>query len=248
MARSGSPSRARGRKGSVRELPRRWLMRLAAMALLFALGFAAWLWWDMREWRPDEALYPEQGALVLADGREVKFATLQAIGAQFVYLPLGRGPAPGAPGGFADRFRSARAAGLQVGVLLHFDPCAPADRQSGMFAQMVPRDPALLPPAIDLAPLSDSCDPTVSDAAVESELMTLINQIETHAGKPVILKLSPAFQERHKTATALTRDLWLMRDRARPDYAGRPWLLWSANSQLMSEASADPIEWVVVQK
>jgi hypothetical protein len=37
------------------------------------------------------------------------------------------------------------------------------------------------------------------------------------------------FEERHKTATALTRDLWLTRDRARPDYAGRPWLLWSAN-------------------
>jgi lysozyme len=88
----------------------------------------------------------------------------------------------------------------------------------------------------------------VSDAAVESELMTLINQIEIHAGKPVILKLSRAFQDRHRTATALARDLWLMRDRARPDYAGRPWLLWSANSSLVTEASEEPLEWVVVQK
>jgi len=238
---------ARGRKTSGRKAPRRWLLRMGALAALVALAFAAWLWWDMREWRPDEALYPEQGALAPADGAEVKFATLKAIGAQFVYLPLAFDPLPDAPG-FADRFRRARAANLKVGVMLNFDPCVPADRQSGMFAQMVPRDPGLLPPAIGLAWLADGCSPKVSDAAVESELMTLINQIETHAGKPVILKLGRAFEQRHRTAAALTRDLWLARDRARPDYAGRPWLLWSANSQLMSEASEEPIEWVVVQK
>jgi lysozyme len=239
---------ARGRKASARKAPRRWLLRLAALAMLLALAFAAWLWWDMREWRPDEALYPEQGAMVPANGADIKFATLKAIGAQFVYLPLMDELATRGGMSFSERFQRARGAGLQVGVMLAFDPCAPADRQSGAFAQMVPRDPALLPPAIALNRLADGCKPKVSDAAVESELMTLINQIEMHSGKQVILKLHPAFQERHKTATALARDLWLVRDRARPDYAGRPWLLWSANSQLANEASEEPIEWVVVQK
>jgi lysozyme len=239
---------ARGRKTSGRKTPRRWLLRIGALAALVALAFAAWLWWDMREWRPDEALYPEQGALAPVGGAEVKFATLKAIGAQFVYLPLVLDPLPDAPGGFANRYRRARAAGMKVGVMLNFDHCAPADLQSGVFAQMVPRDPDLLPPAIGLTRLADGCSPKVSDAAVESELMTLINQIETHAGKPVILKLSRAFEQRHNTAAALTRDLWLARDRARPDYAGRPWLLWSANSALVSAASEEPVEWVVVQK
>jgi lysozyme len=242
----------KGGRIRARKAPRRWLWRFAALAALFAIAFAGWLWWDMREWRPDEVLYPEQGALIPASGGEVRFATLKAVGAQFVYLPLVAGPAAGArggvQGGFADRFARAREAGLQVGVMLEFDPCARADAQSGAFAQMVPRDGDLLPPAIGLARLADGCTPKVSDAAVESELMTLINQIETHAGKRVILKLAPAFQERHNTATALTRDLWLARDRARPDYAGRPWLLWSANSALVTEASEDPVEWVVVQK
>lgn len=234
-------SRARG-------APRRWLWRLAALALLFAAAFAAWLWWDMREWRPAPALYPEQGALVPAGGAPVRFETLKAVGAQFVYLPLIAGPGAEAPGGFADRFARAQAAGLKVGVVLPFDPCLGADAQSGVFAQMVPRDARLLPPAIGLERLADACDPKVSDAAVESELMTLINQIELHAGRPAILKLSPAFQQRHHTATALGRDLWLARDRARPDYAGRPWLLWSANSARVTEASEEPVEWVVVQK
>lgn len=236
-------------KARARRAPRRWLWRLAALAVLFGLAFAAWLWWDMRSWRPDAGLYPEQGAFVPAGGGEVRFATLKAVGAQFVYLPLAVGDAQAeAPGGFADRFVRARAAGLRVGVVLEFDPCLGADAQSGMFAQMVPRDRDLLPPAIGLTALAESCSPKVSDAAVESELMTLINQIETHAGKPVILKLSRGFEAQHHTATALARDLWLARDRARPDYAGRPWLLWSANSGLMTEASAAPVEWVVVQK
>lgn len=240
---------AKGSRSRGRGAPRRWLWRLAALAVLFGFAFAAWLWWDMRSWRPESALYPEQGALVPAGGGEVRFATLKAVGAQFVYLPLAVGdPQAEAPGGFADRFTRARAAGLRVGVVLTFDPCIGADAQSGMFAQMVPRDADLLPPAIALSSLAEGCTPKVSDAAVESELMTLINQIETHAGKPVILKLSPGFEAHHHTATALARDLWLSRDRARPDYTGRPWLLWSANSGLVTEASPTPVEWVVVQK
>ncbi|MFM7404040.1 MAG: glycoside hydrolase family 25 protein [Erythrobacter sp.] len=239
---------AKGGKARRRNPARRWLWRLAALLVLVGLAFAAWLWWGMREWHPDPALYPEQGALVPASGAEVRFETLRAIGAQFVYLPLVPGPRADAPGGFADRFTAARKAGLQVGAVLMFDPCAGADVQSGIYAQMVPRDSRLLPPAISLDVIASACDPKVSDAAVETELMTLINQIELHAGKPVILRLSPAFQERHKTANTLARDLWLARDRARPDYAGRPWLLWSANSARATEASAEPIEWVVVQK
>jgi lysozyme len=178
----------------------------------------------------------------------VRFETLKAVGARFVYLPLSSGPGADGPGGFAERFAAARAAGLKVGVVLPFDPCLGADAQSGLFAQMVPRDTGLLPPAIALDSLADTCEPAVSDAAVESELMTLINQIELHAGRPAILRLSRAFEARHHTATALARDLWLMRDRARPDYAGRPWLLWSANSARVTEASEEPVEWVVVQK
>ncbi|NCP14988.1 MAG: lysozyme M1 precursor [Sphingomonadales bacterium] len=241
-SRAKGAKRARTRSRGARR--RRWLLRLTSLAVLFGIAFAAWLWWDMRSWRPDETRYPEQGALVPAGAGEVGFATLKAVGAQFVYLPL----ATASPAGFAERFARARQAGLQVGVVLDFDPCLGADAQSGMFAQMVPRDTGLLPPAIGLDRLADGCIPKVSDAAVESELMTLINQIETHAGRSAILKLGAAFQDRHKTATTMARDLWLARDRARPDYAGRPWLLWSANSALVTEAAAEPVEWVVVQK
>ncbi|BDI59472.1 glycoside hydrolase family 25 protein [Qipengyuania nanhaisediminis] len=225
----------------------RWLFRLVALAALIALGFAAWLWWDMRSWRPDPALYPEQGAVIASGTSPARYETLNAIGADFVYLALS-GPGGAPDPGFAARLGAARDAGLEVGIVQPFDPCLGADIQSARFTRMVPRDGDLLPPAIALIRTAADCNPAVSDAAVESELLTLVNQIEMHAGKPVILKLGQEFEARHRTANSTARDLWLVRDRARPDYAGRPWLLWSANSQLVTEASEEPIEWVVVQR
>lgn len=239
MARRGK----RGARGGCA----RWLWRLAALGLAVACAFVAWLWWDMRTWRPDETTFPEQGAVIVSNAGAVRFATVKALGGAFAYLTLPDEAGPPDPG-FAARLTAARDAGLKVGVIHGFDPCRSADKQSAFFTRMVPRDAAWLPPVIALTRLGEMCAEPVSDAAVESELVTLINQIEAHAGKPVILKLARDFQQRHRSAQALERDLWLMRDRAQPDYAGRPWLLWSANSSYESEASEEPIEWAVVQK
>lgn len=224
-----------------------WVFRAAALIVLVFVSFAAWFWWDMRSWRPDASLYPEQGAVIASGASDTKFETLAATGAGFVYLDLsaaGFAPDPG----FAKRLAAAGKSDLKVGVAMPFDPCLRADEQSARFTRMVPRDDDLLPPAIALQRLGTGCVPAVSDAAVESELMTFINQIEMHAEKPVILRLGREFERHHEIARMIERDLWLKRDRARPDYASRPWLLWSANSQIVSEASKVPIEWVVVQR
>ena len=109
-------------------------------------------------------------AVLVASG--TRFETLKAIGADFVYLQLteaGSAPDPG----FAARLSAARAAGLKVGVVQPFDPCLRADEQSARFSRMVPRDGSLLPPALALTRNGDNCQPAVSDAAVESEVMTL---------------------------------------------------------------------------
>ena len=225
----------------------RRFIQLGALIVLGVLIYSAWFWFDMRSWKPDEALYPEQGAVIASGAAGVRFETLKATGADFVYLELGAAGSAPDPG-FRERFSAAKAAGLKVGIVQSFDPCQRADPQSATFTRMVARNPDLLPPAIALIRLPNGCQPRVSDAAVTSEVTTLVNQIEAHAGMPVILKLSKEFETRFRLADALDRDLWLVRDRSRPRYARRPWLLWSANSQLVSEAMGDPVEWVVVQK
>lgn len=224
----------------------RWRLRLLGAGLLIALIGGGWAWWDLHHWVPPRAAFPMQGVEIGAEDGAVDWAALKAIGADFAYLDASAS-AFARDGAFVKNLEDARAAKLQVGAVHRYDPCQPAEKQAGNFVTVVPRDGKMLPPAIDLDMLADDCPVKVSDAAVQSELTTFINQIETHTGKPSILKVSRAFQQRYGVAAAIDRNLWLVRDRFQPDYAGRPWMLWTANSALANEAGASPVRWVVVQ-
>lgn len=223
-----------------------WRGRLAGAALLVALLAAAWFWWQVQRWTPSSIDYPEQGAEIGARDGKVRFRTLRALGARFVYLDASSGADRIDPK-FASYIDRAQAAGLKVGAIHDFDPCVTADPQSANFVTIVPREATLLPPVIALDRTANHCVHKVRDAAVESELMTLINQIEAHAGKRAILKISRQFEDRYHLAGRLDRNLWVIGTRFQPTYAGRPWLLWTANARLDSLAASEPIRWVVVQ-
>ncbi|QYJ07694.1 glycoside hydrolase family 25 protein [Qipengyuania flava] len=215
------------------------------LVLIAGIG-GAYAWSEGRSWRPDEALWPDQGALVGAVDGAVDFGTVAGLGAQFVYLEASDGAGRKDPA-FAQNFARARAAGLQVGAAHRFDPCAVADGQSANFVTMVPRDGTLLPPAILLEGTAEDCPARVSDAAVQSELMTLVNQIEAHSGKPAILAPEESFEEAYAPSRRIDRQLWLTRSWFEPEYASRPWLMWTANRWYQTEAAQQPLRWVVVQ-
>ena len=147
----------------------------------------------------------------------------------------------------SQNFARARRSGLAVGAAHRFDPCAVADGQSANFVTMVPRDESLLPPAILLESTADDCPSRVSDAAVQSELTTLVNQIEAHSGKPAILAPVEAFENAYAPSRRFDRQLWLTRSWFEPDYAIRPWLMWTANKWYKTEAAHEPLRWVVVR-
>jgi lysozyme len=223
-----------------------WRMRIAALVLLLVLAGGAWLWWQSRHWAPSREEYPVQGALVGAADGAADFKALRAIGADFVYLQASDGAAA-RDAAFAQNLRAVQGSGLMFGAVHAYDPCVAAERQAANFVTIVPRDETLLPPAIELERLADDCPDPVSETAVESELTTFLNQVEGHAGQPALLKIAPEFEERYHVAGRIERGLWLERDWLQPDYAGRPWTLWTANSALDTEASDRPLRWVVLQ-
>jgi lysozyme len=223
-----------------------WRARALGALVLAVLVGGAWGWWELRHWSPSVEAFPDQGAHVGAADGEVRFTTLKALDAHFVYLDASTGsrrdPA------FAANLAAARAAGLQAGAVHRFDPCIMADGQSANFVVIVPRGGNLLPPAIALDRTADACPAPVGEAEVESELMTLINQVEAHAGKPAILQVSKAFEDRYGLAGRIERNLWVVGTWRQPTYAGRPWLMWTANEALQTDASDTPLRWVVVRK
>lgn len=230
--------------GRKRAIPIRW--RIAAALLLAAIGVAGWQGWEFVHWAPSRTAFPVQGALVGQSDGTTDFVALKAVGADFAYLEASVG-AKGRDAAFARNLASVRASGLPFGVVHAYDPCVRADRQAANFVTIVPRDEAMLPPAIALDETADDCEPRVSEAEVESELTTFLNQVEGHVGEPAMLKVSRDFEERYGIAARIERNLWLTRDRFQPDYAGRPWTLWTANAWLRSPASDHALRWVVAQ-
>jgi len=239
MARKPSRSRPVGRT------PARW--RWLGALVLVALVGGAFAWWNQRHWAPARGVYRVQGALVGSADGLVDFTALKAIGANFVYVEASASAFARDPA-VVQNLDAARTVGLRVGAVHKYDPCQPADKQAANFVTVIPRDARMLPPAVELEQLAVDCPVKVGDAAVVSELMTFLNQIETHTGKPAILKLGTKFEDRYHIAGAIDRGLWLSRDRFEPDYGGRPWALWTANSALDTSAGEAPLRWVVVQK
>jgi lysozyme len=237
---------ARKRQPGARSAKTRWWLRLAAAAVLLAIIGGAVGWWQLRHWQPPRALYAMQGVEIGGDEGPVDWRALKAIGANFAYIDASAG-AFARDGSFSRNMQDARAAGLQVGAVHRYDPCQRADKQAANFVTVVPRDGKMLPPAIELAQLTTDCPVPVSDASVESELTTFINEIETHTGKASLLKISPAFENRYHLAHAIDRNLWLLGDRFQPDYAKRPWAMWTANGALETTAQDKPLRWIVVQ-
>lgn len=223
-----------------------WRTRGVAVVALLAIGAGGWTWWQWQHWTPPRDQFPSQGVLVGARDGAANFKGLRAVGAQFAYLEASRGGSARDPA-FAANLQRVRDSGLPFGAAHAYDPCVPAERQAANFVTTVPRDEMLLPPAVSLDQLADDCADPVSEAAVESELTTFLNQVEGHVGKPAVLKISPRFEERYHIAGRIERNLWLEGDYWQPDYAGRPWTLWTANSALRTEAGEEPVRWVVLQ-
>ena len=236
-------------KRSTTRVVRRRLFALAGLLALVVFGAG---WWEAGQWRPARARFPIQGVEVGSGDGAVNFAALKAGGADFVYLDASEG-ATRRDAGFEENLVSAREAKLQVGALHRFDPCRGADGQAGNFVTVVPRDAGLLPPAVELDIDDAACAAPPAEAAMQTELTTFVNQLEAHAGKGVVLKLSRRFEGRYHVAGMVDRTIWItggwwpLDGYLAPAYAGRPWVMWTANPRLRSPASAMPLRWLVAR-
>jgi len=94
---------------------------------------------------------------------------------------------------------------------------------------------------------SRSCPTPPTEAALQSELTTFLNQVEMHSGKPAILMLSRGLESRYHLAAVIDRNIWVRQDYIEPGYAGRPFVMWTATDRYHGKGAPGPLRWVAVQ-
>lgn len=212
------------------------------LAVVAALALALWLY--ARAWAPARDQYPMQGVSINAGNGTVEWGTLAAQGTDFAYIRAVSGAGARDPG-FAANWRGARAVGLRYGASVDYSLCRPASDQATLFMTTVPRDNAALPPVIRLA-FEPGCTARPDRAPLLSELNTLINLVEGHAGKTVVLNVTEDFDARYAIGAGINRTLWLDGNFFPPDYATRPWVMWTATDMRHIDGVEGPIRWNVV--
>src|SRR3546814_9122747 len=135
---------------------------------------------------------------------------------------------------------------MRYGPIHVFNLCDRASDQATLFLSTVPRDNAMLPPVVRLS-FIPKCKRRPARAAVLSELNTFLNLIEAHMGKPALIRVSRDFDAAYNIGEGINRTLWLERNFLQPDYASRPWVMWTASTNHLTKGIEQPVDWDVVR-
>ncbi len=220
------------------------LRLILATTLVAALILSA-LFLFVRNWTPSHGRYPMQGVSLTAESGEVNWRMARAAGADFTYLLATSGAETRDPA-FDDYLAGAKAAGLRYGAIHRYNLCRLASEQATRFIATVPRDEAMLPPVVQLDFFAN-CAKRPNRDTLLAELNTFLNQIETHSAKPALIRVSHDFEAEYEVASGINRTLWLEGNFFPPDYATRPWVMWTASTWKRVEGIDGPLEWDVVR-
>lgn len=220
------------------------ILRILLWLVLCAAILAASLWWYAGNWAPARAEYAVQGIDVSEANGAIDWAMVKARDVDFAYARATAGT-DARDSRFADHWTAMADAGVARGALHVFSLCGTASAQAGSFVATVPRDPDVLPAAIDLD-FHEDCPARPAREVVIDEVRQLAAIIETHSGKPVVLRVSKAFEEQYQVSEAIPRSIWATGDYFKPEYGSRPWRMWRSNSRLRIDGIERPVNWSVV--
>lgn len=221
----------------------RFLRFCAGLLLAIALIGGA-LWMYAVNWTPSRTDYAVQGIDVTEASGAINWSVVRAMDVDFAYARATAGVGF-RDGRFPDYWAGMIEAGVRRGAIHVFSLCGLASEQAGNFVATVPRDPDALPVAIDLAFQADCPARPVRDVVL-GEIRELASVIETHSGKPAMLRVSPDFEAAYRVSEAIPRPLWNTRLFVAPTYSTRPWRMWQSSTIRRVEGVERPVNWNVV--
>lgn len=216
-----------------------------AGVMLMILAIAGVLGWRMAVgWAPARTDYAVQGIDVSDSSGAIDWAMVKARDVDFAYARATTGTAA-RDESFTRNWAGIEGVGLRRGAIHVFSLCSPAEEQAGAFVATVPRDPDALPAAIDLS-FDKDCPARPARDVVLTEIRRLASVIETHSGKPAILRIAPDFEAQYQVSGAIPRPLWSIGLYRKPDYFARPWAMWQSSTIRRIDGIERPVNWNVV--
>lgn len=212
--------------------------------LVILTGAGLFGWRFAVHWAPARTHYAVQGIDVSDASGAIDWAMVKAREVDFAYARATEGAAI-RDASFTANWAGAGDAQIRRGAVHVFSLCGTAEAQAGAFVATVPRDPEALPAAIDLS-FHEDCPARPSREVVLTEIRRLAATIETHSGKPAILRVAPEFEARYQVSGAIPRPLWSIGLFREPDYLARPWTMWQSSTIRRIEGVAGPVNWNVV--
>lgn len=217
----------------------RLVLVLAALALAGVAG-----WRLAVRWSPGSEKYPVQGVDVSENTGTIVWPVLKgASGARFGYAVATVG-ATTRDRNFQANWDAMAKVGLKRGAVHVFSFCQSPRVQGDVFNTVVPRDLTALPAAIAFD-YDDGCTDRPERAALIAGIRTMIERIEAHMGKPVVLRIAGRVEDDYRLTEALDRKWWAMGNFLKPGYGARPWMMWRANDMRGVDGVDGAVNWDV---
>ena len=224
---------------------RLWNRRIGrASALAVVIGLSAIVGWTLAiSWRPSDR-YIFQGVDVDESNGPVDWWAVKRSGADFAYLRATDG-ADGRDARFGANWGGVYETGMRRGAIHVYSLCRLAVDQANNFNTTVPRTEESLPAAVEID-FSEDCTSRPVRQIVLDEVRRYVTMVESHTGKPVLLKVSKRIDAAYAITAAIPRPVWAVQDFFPPDYPARRWRMWQASDMRRIDGVDGPVHWDVV--
>ncbi|MEI9926622.1 MAG: GH25 family lysozyme [Sphingomonas sp.] len=224
-----------------------WRRARISAGIALALGLVAVCGWLFAvNWQPAVKDFPKQGIDVAAAQGAINWWAVKADGVSFAYARATIGAAE-RDARFAENWRALFETGIPRGAIHVFSLCQLAADQAGNFVATVPRSPDQLSLAVELDFAPDCAARPARDVVI-GEIGRFLTAVETHTGKPALLKISRAFEAYYRISESIPRPLWSVQPFFPPGYFDKPWSMWQASSFRRIEGVGGAVGWDVIAR
>jgi len=213
--------------------------------VLLLVAAVVGVWQYAIRWHPSDVQFPTQGIDISHHQGVIDWRLLPGQGVDFAYIKATEGSDHRDTNFFENWVGSARAH-IPHGAYHFFTLCSPGAAQAANFIAMVPDEPTMLPPVVDLE-FMGNCGERLPPDRLRTELSAFIAAIEAHYRKPVTLYLTREFDAGYGISRRYDRKLWLRNLVFEPHWGAQPWSLWQVSNFRNLNGIDGRVDWNVAR-